>query len=231
VNDDMLVAKEWGLVSVDGCEHRIIPGVTRWARTCPELVDPAVAALFDAAGHPSKATSRASLTRNEPGRPWRLGTPSPRAAPLTDYELSELRKTARHEAGHVMAALKLGWGISRVALLEGGGVTYLTFPRGLEEEQRRLQNAVITVAGSLACGWRATPGDGDDRRTVARIVHDYSDTLWEARCLRAQLEACAREVVARPGFKRGVSLIADELLRRGELNESECRRLLRPQWG
>ncbi len=80
-----VTAVKTGVALVDGVPQEVLSGVTVWSRSCPELRDPTVAALFGLAD--CRFVGGRTVTRSRPtaatstAAPWRLpdSRPTPRS--------------------------------------------------------------------------------------------------------------------------------------------------------
>lgn len=99
---------------------------------------------------------------------------------------------AMHEAGHVEAARALGWDVEYAVIHEGGdsGVMSDEAPPGLDETDRDVQSAIISIAGLATSNrWRLFLPSGcetderDARATLKGTGVRYGDARREAERL------------------------------------------------
>jgi hypothetical protein len=97
LGDAFLIAKRSADVTIGGIKHRILAGVTHWARDCPELRRPEVAALFGIRLSAAVGATRSSTWLPTPSAKGRdCLAPEPKSTPRAhttrvDYSATRIR--------------------------------------------------------------------------------------------------------------------------------------------
>ena len=135
-----------------------------------------------------------------------------------------LLQSARHEAGHATMAISLGWeaGPCWISFTSREGECADTPPENLPARRRDEESALISLAGALASGWEASPGDGADREVARQILSRHCPDVRDLGRVWAGVEAKARAIIATEKFKTlHRNLTAGLLRREGYLGRRE----------
>jgi ATP-dependent Zn protease len=139
--------------------------------------------------------------------------------------------TAYHEAGHAVLALALGRPVHGVSVLPNRDrLGQCEFRKGVfRPSEDRVEREILIALGGIAAEAIHT---GDYAWDEAERDLQYVRDLTEQRAGRRQAErlerrllAKAEHLLAKPGHWRAVELIADELLKLGEISGRAARHL------
>jgi len=180
-------------------------------------------------------------------------------AELAEMELQERIRTAYQEAGHAVAAHRLGYRLLCASIKEKrtgpdeppgvvrGYVCYDDTPIGSKEPREISMDRARTamagmIAGSIRAGSRyrrydwvefggtATSGK-DDLEEMYRFLHDAGVPIEEQGPLYLRLRAMTRRLLATPRNWAAVKAVANALLRHETLEGETAGAIIRPARG
>jgi ATP-dependent Zn protease len=139
--------------------------------------------------------------------------------------------TAYHEAGHAVIALALGRSVHGVSVLANRDRLGLCeFRKGVyRPSEDWVEREMLIALGGIAAEAIHTGTYGrEEADRDLRYVRDLADQRAgrrQAERLERRMLAKAEHLLAKPGHRRAVELIAGELLRRGEISGRTVRDL------
>lgn len=98
--------------------------------------------------------------------------------------LPDRTAVARHEIGHALTAVVLGWGVGRVSAGNAAGSTAITPPSSRSSFQNAVDEITILLAGRAACLC------GDDSRDTTRAVEVAREIVSSDEEGQALLDYC-----------------------------------------
>ncbi len=142
-----------------------------------------------------------------------MTTPDVRPKTATaESVLADRRRVAEHEIGHALVAIQLEWSVGRVSAVRHGNISGSCTsapPPGRSRPQALLEEAMIKIAGPIACSTA-----GDQQADVNRFLEIVSEIAFddrEAQLLRAWLTARTRNLLERPMARRAAGELQGRL--------------------